>query len=96
MIKYGTVIPRAQASHHPQWAVLMRRAGILTGGVVALILLAVVCMPRYRFLPPPHTAVAPVTTHTSLEQGRLVFRGSFPYGRHRTSIQPNHRIALLM
>ena len=96
MIKYGTVIPRPQSSHHPQWAVLMRRAGIFTGGVVALMLLAVVFIPRHRFLPPQPTAVTPVTTHTSFEPGRLVLRGSLPYGRHQTNLQRNHRIALPM
>jgi OmpA-OmpF porin, OOP family len=63
----------------------MRRAGILTGGVVALILLGVVCIPGH-LSPSRSTAVTHATFHASLEQGNLVLRGSLPTERSKAVI----------
>ena len=62
----------------------MRRAWILTGGVVALILLAVVCIPGH--LSSPRPVVTPATFHASVEQGSLVLRGSLPNERSKLTI----------
>jgi hypothetical protein len=70
----------------------MRRAEILTGGVVALILLAMVCIPGdLSFLLRP-TAVASTTFHSNFELGNLAFR----LWETSKSLQSNHRIKLLM
>lgn len=63
----------------------MRRGGIFTGGVVALILLAVVCIPGHLSSPPRH-AVTSATFHASVEQGSLALRGSLPNERSRAAI----------
>jgi OmpA-OmpF porin, OOP family len=63
----------------------MRRAGILTGGVVALILLAVVCIPGH-LSQSRTTAVTQATLHASVEQGSLVLRGSLPNERSKATI----------
>ena len=63
----------------------MRRAGILTGGVVALILLAVVCIPGH-LSQSRTTAVTQATLHASVEQGSLVLRGSLPNERNKATI----------
>lgn len=63
----------------------MRRAGILTGGVVALILLAVVCIPGH-LSPSRPMAVSQATFHASVEQGSLVLRGSLPNERSKATI----------
>ncbi len=62
----------------------MRRAGILTGGVVALIVLAWVCIPRH--LSSPRLAMTSASFHASVEQGSLVFRGSLPNERTKATI----------
>ena len=62
----------------------MRRAGILTGGVVALIVLAWVCIPGH--LSSPRTVMTSATLHASVEQGSLVLRGSLPNERSKTII----------
>lgn len=64
----------------------MRRAGILTGGVVALILLGVVCIPRHVSSPARPAAVTYATFHASVEQGSLVLRGSLPNERSKATI----------
>lgn len=64
----------------------MRRAGILTGGVVMLILLAVVCIPRHLSTQSRPTAVTHATFHASVEQGGLVLRGSLPNERSKATI----------
>lgn len=64
----------------------MRRTGIVTGGVVALILLAVVCIPRHLSSPLRTTTVTSPTLHASFEQGSLVLRGSLPNERAKAMI----------
>lgn len=63
----------------------MRRAWILTGGVVALILLAVVCIPGH-LSSPRQTSPTPATFHAGVEQGSLVLRGSLPNERSKAVI----------
>ena len=63
----------------------MRRARVLTGGVVALMLLAVVCIPRH-LSPPRPTAMTSASFHASVEQGSLVLRGSLPTERSKATI----------
>jgi OmpA-OmpF porin, OOP family len=64
----------------------MTRERILTGGVMALILLAVVCVPRHLSSSPRPAAVAPSTFHASVEQGSLVVRGSLPSEHSKVTI----------
>lgn len=64
----------------------MRRGWILSGGAAALILLAMVCIPRHLSSPLRPSAVTPATFHASLEQGSVVFRGSLPTERSRATI----------
>ncbi|MDI3462831.1 MAG: hypothetical protein OJF50_001652 [Nitrospira sp.] len=51
----------------------MRCAGILTSGVVTLILLAVVYITRHLSSPPRPTVMVSATFHASFERGHLVF-----------------------
>lgn len=75
----------------------MRRTGIIIGGVVALIVLAVVCIPRHLSSPSRPTAVTPATIHASLEQGSLVLRGSLPTERSKaTIVEQAHAVAAKM
>lgn len=53
---------------------------------MALILLALVCIPRHLASWSRSTAVTPASFHASFEQGRLVFRGSLPNERSRATI----------
>ena len=64
----------------------MMRAAILAAGVVALGLLAVLCLPRH--LPPPTASMflTPATFHARLEQGTLTLRGSLPSETSKTAI----------
>ena len=64
----------------------MRRAGVLTGGAVALMLLGMVCVPRHLSSPPRSAIVTPASLHVSFEQGSLVLRGSLPTERSKTTI----------
>lgn len=72
----------------------MRRAGIFTGGVVAVILLAVVCIPKHLSTQSRPTGVTHATFHASVEQGGLVLRGSLPNERSRaTIVEQAHAVA---
>jgi OmpA-OmpF porin, OOP family len=64
----------------------MMRAAILGAGVVALTLLATLCLPRH--LPPPaaSTSLTPATFHARLEYGILTLRGSLPNETTKASI----------
>ncbi|MBS0152335.1 MAG: OmpA family protein [Nitrospira sp.] len=64
----------------------MRRARILAGGFAALMLLAVVCIPRHLPSQSRATAVAPASLYVSFEKNTLIFRGSLPTQRSKTSI----------
>ncbi|MBX3331816.1 MAG: OmpA family protein [Nitrospira sp.] len=64
----------------------MRRAGIFTGGIVALILLAVVCIPRHLSSSSRPVAAAPASFYASFQQGGLVLHGSLPTERSKASI----------
>ena len=64
----------------------MMHAAILGAGIVALGLLAVLCLPRH--LPPPATSTSftPATFHARLEYGVLTLRGSLPNETSKASI----------
>ena len=64
----------------------MRRARILTGGVVAFILLGVVCIPRHLSSQPRAVTVTPASLYVSFEHNGLIFRGSLPTQRSKTAI----------
>jgi OOP family OmpA-OmpF porin len=59
------------------WLMRMERRTILGGGVLALTVLALVCIPRHL---PSSTLPAPVPAnfHARLEEGTLLLRGSLP------------------
>jgi hypothetical protein len=64
----------------------MRRAGILTGDVRALILPAVLCAP-------PHRSFSP-STHAFVDHNRLWFDPVFPLSEsHQPPAQFTHRFA---
>jgi len=56
----------------------MMRAAILAAGSLALVLLAVLCLPRH--LPPPTASMSltPASFHAHVEHGTLTLRGSLP------------------
>jgi OOP family OmpA-OmpF porin len=56
----------------------MARGAILAGGVVALTLLALVCLPRHLPSPTPSSPLAAATLYARLEAGTLTLRGSLP------------------
>jgi len=64
----------------------MRRARILAGGVVALMLLGVVCIPRHLSSQPRAAALTPASLYISFEQNSLILRGSLPTQRSKTAI----------
>lgn len=64
----------------------MMRAAILAAGVVALGLLAVLCIPRHLSPPTASASPTPATFHARLEQGVLTLRGSLPSQTGKTSI----------
>ena len=64
----------------------MKSAAILAAGIVALALLAVLCLPRHV---PVSTASGPVTPanfHARVEHGMLILRGSLPNETSKTAI----------
>src|SRR4026208_1859116 len=85
-----------------EWLMRMERRTILGGGVFALTLLALVCIPRHLPLSasPPTPVPAnfparpghappppgPVSAHARLEPGTLVLRGSLPDAAARDRI----------
>ncbi|BCA53575.1 hypothetical protein W02_07150 [Nitrospira sp. KM1] len=65
----------------------MKRAAILVGGLSALTLLALVCVPRHLPVPAPTIAnPIPASFHARLEQGTLTLRGSMPDASTRERI----------
>jgi OmpA-OmpF porin, OOP family len=64
----------------------MKSAAILAAGIVALALLAGLCLPRHT---PPSTAVgpaAPANFHARVEYGMLILRGSLPSETSKAAI----------
>jgi OOP family OmpA-OmpF porin len=64
----------------------MKRATILAAGIVALGLLAALCLPRHA---PPSTASGPATPanfHARVEYGTLILRGSLPSETSKAAI----------
>ena len=64
----------------------MRGTRIFTGGTVALMLLAVVCIPRHLSSSPRLSAATPASFHASFQQGGIVLRGSLPNERSKAAI----------
>ena len=61
-----------------EWLMRMERRTILGGGVFALTLLALVCIPRHLPLSAAPATPVPANFHARLEQGTLTLRGSLP------------------
>ena len=64
----------------------MKSAAILAAGIVALALLAALCLPRHV---PPSTALgpaAPANFHARVEYGMLILRGSLPSETSKAAI----------
>ena len=76
-----------------EWLMRMERRTILGGGVFALTLLALVCIPRH--LPSSASLPVPVPAnfHARLEQGTLMLRGSLPDAGARDRILERARAA---
>jgi OmpA-OmpF porin, OOP family len=76
-----------------EWLMRMERRTILSGGVFALTLLALVCIPRH--LPSSASAPTPVPAnfHARLEQGALMLRGSLPNAETRDRVLERARTA---
>jgi OOP family OmpA-OmpF porin len=76
-----------------EWLMRMERRTILGGGVFALTLLALVCIPRH--LPSSASLPAPVPAnfHARLDQGALMLRGSLPDAASRERILARARMA---
>jgi len=76
-----------------EWLMRMERRTILGGGVLALTVLALVCIPRH--LPPSASPPAPVPAnfHARLEAGTLLLRGSLPDAGARDRILGHARAA---
>jgi len=76
----------------------MERRTILGGGVFALTLLALLCIPRHLPLSASPPTPVPANFHARLEQGTLLLRGSLPDAaardrileRARTTYNPAH------
>jgi len=81
-----------------EWLMRMERRTILGGGVFALTLLALLCIPRHLPLSASPPTPVPANFHARLEQGTLLLRGSLPDAaardrileRARTTYNPAH------
>lgn len=70
----------------------MKRRTLVGGGVFALTLLALICIPRHLPSSAPLTASIPANFHARLEQNQLMLRGSLPDTATRERIlQEAHR-----
>ena len=76
-----------------EWLMRMKRRTILGGGVFALTLLALVCIPRHLPLSASPPAPVPANFHARLEQGTLMLRGSLPDAGARDRILERARAA---
>lgn len=77
---------QCSSSHLPPESEFMMRAAILAAGVVALGLLAVLCLPRHLPSPIASMPLTPATFHARLEHGTLTLRGSLPSQTSKTAI----------
>ena len=64
----------------------MSRTAILGAGAVALVLLAVVCIPHHLPTTSASMPLTPATFHARLEQGTLTLRGSLPSETSKVAI----------
>ena len=71
----------------------MERRTILGGGVFALILLALVCIPRHLPSSAAPPTPVPANFHARLEQGTLTLRGSLPDAGARDRVLERARTA---
>ena len=76
-----------------EWLMRMERRTILGGGVFALALLALVCIPRHLPLSASPPVPVPANFHARLEQGTLMLRGSLPDAGARDRILDRARAA---
>jgi OOP family OmpA-OmpF porin len=76
-----------------EWLMRMERRTILSGGLLALTVLALVCIPRH--LPSSASTPVPVPAnfHARLESGTLLLRGSLPEAGARDRIVERARAA---
>jgi OOP family OmpA-OmpF porin len=64
----------------------MKSAAILAAGIVALALLAFLCLPRHAPLPIASAVPTPANFHARVEYGMLILRGSLPNEASRAAI----------
>ena len=64
----------------------MSRTAILGAGAVALVLVAVVCIPHHLPTLPASMPLTPATFHARLENGTLTLRGSLPSETSKAAI----------
>src|SRR4249920_849541 len=76
-----------------EWLMRKERRTILGGGVFALTLLALVCIPRHLPLSASPPVPVPANFHARLEQGTLMLRGSLPDAGARDRILERARAA---
>ncbi len=87
------MVPCVQVMLAIEWLMRMERRTILGGGVFALTLLALVCIPRHLPLSASSPAPVPANFHARLEQGTLMLRGSLPDAGTRDKILDRARAA---
>ena len=76
-----------------EWLMRKERRTILGGGVFALTLLALVCIPRHLPLSASPPVPVPANFHARVEQGTLMLRGSLPDAGARDRILERARAA---
>jgi OOP family OmpA-OmpF porin len=76
-----------------EWLMRMERRTILGGGVLALTVLAFVCIPRHLPSSASPPAPVPANFHARLEAGTLLLRGSLPDAGARDRILERARAA---
>jgi OOP family OmpA-OmpF porin len=76
-----------------EWLVRMERRTILGGGVFALTVLALLCIPRHLPISASPPAPVPANFHARVEHGTLMLRGSLPDTGARDRILERARTA---
>jgi OOP family OmpA-OmpF porin len=76
-----------------EWLMRMERRTILGGGVFALTVLALVCIPRHLPISASPPAPVPANFHARVEHGTLMLRGSLPDAGARDRILERARVA---